>query len=399
LCPAHSGRPIEESGKISIQELRKRVARIKQRRYSLPNRIMLWANYAFIVALLVAVSAKYISPAFFWLPAFFGLAFPHFFILNCLFLVYWMAQLKPVLGFGIIALLLALPTAYRYVQVSLPAEKSENKPLKVTSFNCMLFDLYNWNNNRNSRKLILGTLSEIDPEIICLQEFYTSEEKGDFNNIDTVRKTLRMPYYHAEFTTTLRGYDHWGVATFSKYPIVRQGKLVFKTRSNNICIFSDVVLNKDTVRIYNLHLQSISFSRQDNKFLEDVMAQKDRSDEVKAGTNILRRLKRAFVKRTAQVDLIVTHMRTSRYPVILCGDFNDTAASYAYQQLSSGLEDSFIEKGVGFGITYAGKWPQFRIDYILHSDELNCSDYRRGRETFTDHFPITAYFDNINWRD
>jgi endonuclease/exonuclease/phosphatase family metal-dependent hydrolase len=358
---------------------------------------MLWLNYAAIVALLVAIAAKYISPALFWIPAFFGLAFPHLFLLNFLFIIYWLAQLKPVTIIGIIALLLSIPTVLLYVQFSMTDDKAKGKTIKVTSYNSMLFDLYNWNHNRDTRDSILASLSETDPDILCLQEFYTSEERGDFNNIDSVRSLLRLPYYHSEFTVTLRKFDHWGIATFSRYPIVRQGKIVFNTRSNNICIFSDIVINSDTIRVYNVHLQSIAFSRQDNKFLEEVITQTGDPDEVKGGKNILRRLKRAFVKRTGQVDMIVAHMRTCPYPIILCGDFNDTSASYAYQMLSKDLNDAFVEKGMGFGRTYAGRWPQFRIDYILHDERIHCADYRRTPETFTDHYPITAYFDAMNW--
>jgi endonuclease/exonuclease/phosphatase family metal-dependent hydrolase len=368
----------------------------EKRRLSLFSRFMLWLNYVVIVALLIATVAKYISPALFWIPAFFGLAFPHLLVLNCVFLLFWLAQLKPVSWFGVIALVVAIPTAYRYVQFSRPSKPTGNKLLKVTSYNCMLFDLYNWSRNKYSRDSILIALKEIDPDILCLQEFYTSEEKGDFNNTDTVRRLMNMPYYHVEYTTTLRNTDHWGVATFSKYPIVRQGRIVFNTRSNNICIFADVLLGNDTVRVYNLHLQSISFSRQDHKFIEDVSKNKE-VDEMAGSTNILRRLKRAFVKRTTQVDLIAMHMRTCRYRIILCGDFNDTAASYAYERLSENLEDAFISKGFGFGKTYAGKWPQFRIDYILHDAKLRCSNYVRSQDTYTDHFPITAHFDNIGW--
>ncbi len=261
----------------------------------------------------------------------------------------------------------------------------------------MLFDLYNWTKNRENRNKILVNLSEINPDILCLQEFYTSEEKGDYNNIDTVKHILKTKYFHCEYTVTLRKFDHWGIATFSKYPIINQGKILFQTTSNNICIYSDIVINKDTIRVYNIHLQSISFSKGDNKFLDDVISEKDAEDEVGNSKNILRRLKRAFLKRTKQVDMIVLHMKTCRYKIIVCGDFNDTAASYTYQQLSKNLNDSFIEKGLGFGRTYAGKWPQFRIDYILHSKALSCSGFKRSAETFTDHYPITAYFDNINW--
>ena len=262
----------------------------------------------------------------------------------------------------------------------------------------MLFDLYNWSNNRESRSKILTELSEINPDILCLQEFYTSEQKGDYNNIDTVKQILKTAYFHSEYTTTLRKYDHWGIATFSKYPIINQGKIIFNTKSNNICIYSDIVINKDTLRIYNVHLQSVSFSKGDNKFLDDVISeQKDAEDEVQNSKSILRRLKRAFLKRTKQVDMIVLHMKTCNYKIIICGDFNETAASYSYQKLSKNLNDAFIEKGFGFGRTYAGKWPQFRIDYILHDKTLHCSNYKRSEETYTDHYPITAYFDNIDW--
>jgi endonuclease/exonuclease/phosphatase family metal-dependent hydrolase len=297
-----------------------------------------------------------------------------------------------------LALFLALPTAYRYLQFSIPGKKNENKLLKVTSYNSMLFDLYNWTNNSESRSKILSSLSEINSDILCLQEFYTSEEKGDFNNIDTLRQMLRTRYYHCEFTTTLRTFDHWDIATFSKYPIINQGKIVFNTTSNNICIFSDVVAGSDTIRVYNVHLQSVSFSKHDNKFLADMMSEKNAEDEVANSKNILRRLKRAFVKRTQQVEMIVAHLNTCRYKVILCGDFNETAASYSYQQLARTLKDAFIEKGFGFGRTYAGKWPKFRIDYILHANSLHCSEYKRSEETYTDHFPITAYFDNVRWQ-
>lgn len=364
----------------------------EQQKLSVFNKIILWINYAVILSLLIAVLSKYISPLLFWLPAFFGLAFPYLFLLNLIFIIYWFVQFKRSFIFGMIALLLSLTTAYRYVQFS--SKDVINTPtLKVTSYNSMLFDLYNWSKNKTTRNSILNSLTDINPDILCLQEFYTSEQEGDYNNIDTLKALFNTNYFHAEYTTTLRTFDHWGVATFSKYPIVNQGKIIFNTSSNNICIYTDVVINKDTVRVYNIHLQSISFSKQDNKFLEDVVSDKDAEDEVEKSKNILRRLKRAFVKRTRQVEMVALHMKTCRHKIVLCGDFNDTAASFAYEKLSKNLKDSFIEKGFGFGRTYAGKWPQFRIDYILHDKRLKCLKYQRHEETFTDHFPITAYFE------
>lgn len=373
--------------------MREKITHREEQKLSIFNKIMLWLHYFIIVSLLIGIAAKYISPLLFWLPAFFGLAFPFLFLLNVVFIIYWFVQFKPSVTFGLIALCLSLPTAFRYAQLSFPS-KSEAKQIKITSYNSMLFDLYNWKKNKENRNKILTNLSEIGPDILCVQEFYTSESTemyNNYNNIDTLRSLLNAPYFHTEYTITLRKTDHWGVATFSKYPIINKGKIIFKTRSNNICIFSDLVIDKDTVRIYNIHLQSISFSKDDNKFLDDVISDKDAEDEVENSKSILRRLKRAFVKRTKQVDMVVTHMKTCRHKIIVCGDFNDTPASYTYQQLSKQLNDAFVEKGAGFGKTYAGKWPQFRIDYILHDKNFNCMNYKRSDETFTDHFAITAY--------
>ena len=366
----------------------------ERRKLSVFHKCVLWLHYVVMVSLVIAIIAKYISPLLFWLPAFFGLGFPFLFLANIFLIFYWMVQFKPAIIFGLVVFLPSLPTANLYLQFNRPKEVT-SKQLKVTSFNSMLFDLYNWKQNRENRGKSISNLSEINPDILCLQEFYTSEEKGDFNNIDTIKHILKTDYYHSAYTATLRKFDHWGVATFSKYPIINQGKIIFQTTSNNICIFSDIVINKDTVRVYNIHLQSISFSKSDSKFYEDVFSAKDAEDELAHSKNILRRLKRAFVKRAKQVDMIALHIKSCRFKVIVCGDFNDTAASYAYAQLSKNLNDAFVEKGLGFGRTYAGNWPQFRIDYILYSPELVCSNFKRSLETYTDHYPITAYFGNI----
>lgn len=342
---------------------------------------------------MISVFSKYISPIVFWVPAFFGLAFPFLFALNFIVILYWIIQFKPAFIFGFIALLISIPTLLRYVQLSVPTKTYNAKPLKVTSYNSMLFDLYNWTSNKETRSKILSNLSDINPDILCLQEFYTSEQKNDYNNVESLKQLYKEGYYHTEFTITLRELDHWGIATFSKYPIIKKGKIIFNTTSNNMCIYSDIVVNKDTFRVYNVHLQSVSFSKKDNQFLEDVISsERETENEMGKSKIILRRLKRAFLKRTMQVDMIKMHMKTCPYKIILCGDFNETAASYSYEQLTENLNDAFIEKGLGFGITYAGKWPQFRIDYILHDKSIKCIKYEKDDETFTDHYPITAYF-------
>lgn len=375
---------------ISLAELRQMVQVRKARKLSVLNKIILWLNYFVVLALFTGLFAKYISPQVFWLTAFFGLAFPYSILLNVLFAIYWLVQFRRLALISIIAVIFSFFTLNKYIQFSI-GDKGSNNDIKVTSYNSMLFDLYNWSKNKQSRQNILSSLQETNPDILCLQEFYNSNRNDGLHNVDTVLNALNIKYHHVEYTTIAYGHNHFGIATFSKYPIVNKGKIVFNTKSNNICIYTDLLINKDTVRVYNMHLQSISFSKKDYKFIDDVKDDDDAQDELENSKSILRRLKRAFVKRASQADKVAMSISSCRYKIILCGDFNDTPASYSYRVISGNLKDAFVEKGNGMGITYAGKFPQFRIDYILHSKEFKCTNFIRNEETFTDHYPITAY--------
>lgn len=365
----------------------------KKNKLSLTNKIALWIHYLVILCLLISILSKYITPQFLWPPAFFGLAFPFIFLANIFLILFWLIQLKSEIFIGLIALMLSFTSAYRFIQFNFQETTVAINSIKVTSYNCNLFDLYNWKKNKKNRTNIFNNLNKINPDILCLQEFYTSEDKKNFNNSDSIKKLLKLNYFHSEYKYTLKEKNHWGISTFSKYQIINQGLIKFETKTNNSCIYSDILINKDTVRIYNIHLQSINFSKNDSKFYEDMLLNFNTNDEIENSKNIFIRLKKAFIKRSIQVDMIKKNIKNCKYKIILCGDFNDTPTSYAYERLIQNLDDSFVEKGNGIGKTYAGKWPQFRIDYIFYSKNLICTNYARSNETFTDHYPVTAFFD------
>src|SRR5205085_1428358 len=128
--------------------------------------------------------------------------------------------------------------------------------LKIMSFNVRLFDLYNWFHNTETRQKIFDFLEKESPDIICFQEFYTSDGKNpSFRNEDTLRYYLGAKFAQLEYTVNLHNTDHWGIATFSRYPIINKESNHFAEHGGNIFITSDVKVGDDTIRIINTHLE------------------------------------------------------------------------------------------------------------------------------------------------
>jgi endonuclease/exonuclease/phosphatase family metal-dependent hydrolase len=359
------------------------------RKLSWFSKFLLGLNAFAVVGLILSYIAPYINPDVFWPTAFFGLAYPIFILVNMLFLLYWLIRRRKLWMISLGVLVLGWTIQGRTFQwrFASPAPAPKNC-MRVISYNVKLFDLYNWSHNADTRSKIFKLIDAEKPAIFCVQEFFT-EDEGEFQNLDTLRQLLSLPYTHVEYTVTLRKTDHWGVATFSKYPIVATGHIVFNSRSNNRCIYSDLLVEGDTIRVYNMHLQSINFGYVDYKFLSDLKAGKDVTDEAERSKNIIRRLNIGFVRRSRQADAVAENIAACPYPVIVCGDFNDTPVSYVYQTISKNLTDAFVESGTGFGKTFVNPLPFPRIDYILHSKQFQSYNFNVNQQQgLSDHYPI-----------
>jgi endonuclease/exonuclease/phosphatase family metal-dependent hydrolase len=203
-------------------------------------------------------------------------------------------------------------------------------------------------------------------------------------------RLLDMDYYHERYTHEMTGKKYFGVATFSKYPIVNKGEVPFSNDKNNFCIYSDIVIEQDTLRVFNAHIGSIRFQQEDYElFDENASEDADEEDEKR----IIRRLKVAFEKRALQAETIAAEIEQSPYPVVLCGDLNDTPVSYCYRQFSRLLDDAFVESGNGIGSTYIGLMPSNRIDYIFHSASILSSHFTTHNVAFSDHQPVSCEID------
>jgi len=117
-------------------------------------------------------------------------------------------------------------------------------------------------------------------------------------------------------------------------------------------------------------------------------------EEIVGYGGILRQLKHGFSHRAQQVDKLADELAKCPYPVLICGDFNDTPFSYTYTTImnSTKLKDSFRTAGSSFDGTYAGKLPNFRIDYLLHDKSIEAYNYRVLKAKLSDHYPVVCNF-------
>lgn len=353
--------------------------------------LVLWVNALFALALLLSNISNWVDPNTFLPLAFLGLGFLPLLLLNVAFVLFWLLVRWRNAVLSFVTILLSSGTFANHVSLWSGAEAGA-ADFKVVSFNVRLFDLYNWSNNNQTRDKILDYLASEDAEIICLQEYFNSDDANYFLTLDTLIKVQKATEYHEEFTAIMHGgKSKFGIATLSSHPIVQKGRVLLDTTGHNIAIFTDIAMRQDTVRVFNVHLASVYLSSMEKEITDHL----ERNDQQKQWDDLkilVSKLSGGFKRRANQSRIIAEHIAQSPHPVILCGDFNDTPGSYAYSLLSNDLNDSFCEKGSGLGSTYIGFFPSLRIDYLMHSPELKLHAFATRDISLSDHRPLTGTF-------
>ncbi|MBN2484678.1 MAG: endonuclease/exonuclease/phosphatase family protein [Bacteroidales bacterium] len=339
------------------------------------------------LALCLAYLSNFISPEKVWAFSFFGLAYPVLLLVNFFFIAIWLFVRKKFAFFSIFAIILGFGYIGRFVQLNHSDNNlPDGKYFRVMTYNVRLFNYFEWEHEPWVRDSILGFIGSESPSVVCFQDFFTKNKQGLSEK--SIRTRLsKLPYCHISYTYAFKSGSDYGIATFSKYPIINKGRILF-SNSFNSCIFSDIVIDSDTMRVYNVHLQSIRLRKDNYGVIDSIFSRNTKSfDDVR---DISLRLRDAYVRRANQVDQLVGHMNASPYPVVLCGDFNDTPVSYTYHQLLGSKKDAYRKSGGGPGNTYRGKLPSYRIDYIFYDKRFFSRNYKTSRVNLSDHFPVSC---------
>ena len=334
------------------------------------NKGMFFFNIVLTLVTFIAYVLPFLAPKSFPLLSVLTLFMPLFFVLNAMFFIYWAFQFKKQLIVSGLVLLLGITFINKFYKFSTPPFSVEEKDFTVMSYNVRLLNVFKWIDRDDVPADILGFINDKNPDILCIQEYAASAK-------------IDLKVYPHRYIFTTGNQIKTGQAIFSKFPIIDQGNIVFPNSNNNV-VFADIKKGKDIIRVYNMHLQSIKISPDVNEIDENIDVINQQKSQ-----KLFRRISKAFKQQQQQAEIFREHKNECKYPIIICGDMNNSAFSYVYRSIKGKMKDAFEEAGTGFGATYKFRYYPARIDYIFTDDIMTVKSFESFPDFVnSDHFPI-----------
>lgn len=251
------------------------------------------------------------------------------------------------------ACLISLFLCGKFWALSFSTDKSDAYSLRLVSWNAEGFQL-----NQDTLQASAAFIRSLHPDVICLQE----RPHDNLLHRDLISEEFAYPYR----VFNSREDEVLNLAVYSRFPLSNRKEYYFPDSYNKV-LQIDLQYNGITIRLFNIHLQTTGMT------------------PAFQGNNLLHTYQLNATERNRQAQLLAEAIASSPYPVIVCGDLNDTPVSYAYRKLTAQLKDCFLEAGSGWGGTYQPAYNLFRIDYTFCSPELMTSAYRLYNNCWSDH--------------
>ncbi len=359
----------------------------------LTKKIFIFSNIVIAVLFIAGANVKYFDPIGWWFLSLFTLALPYLLLLLVLFLLFWLF-VKPVWSLiSLLVILISLHAVRNIFPLNFSSDFSLAKQpgnIRIMSWNVELFNILHHKDQPEIKQEMFDLINKYDPDIACFQEVVAGENKKAINYFPDIQKALRFKdyLYSYQVKDDFDRYHHFGITISSKFPILRKQTIVNNPNNYNSTFqFVDVLFGKDTLRVFNIHLQSLRFSKENLNYLDSGSIKTDATTESK---NVISKIKTGIIKRASQAFFIKDEINHSPYPMIVCGDFNDVPVSYAYETIGSGLQNAFVQKGFGISRTFSAISPTLRIDNIFTDKNFKILQYTRVKKLLSDHFPIIS---------
>ena len=309
--------------------------------------------------------------------AYVALSKPILVVVNTILFTYWLIRLRYWLWIPLTGLMVNYEYITSMYQIYNPTKYANENRLKIVTYN-----VHSFGNEITgfSAKEFAEMMNKEETDVLCFQEY---RGNGDFTEQD-LQNTYAKTFPYSFIPEGL------SQAIYSRYPI-KQSQTIEFPNTNNGAIWADLDVKGMTIRIINVHMQTTNFDKMRSKAAQARGAQ-DEEQERAIYLDYSDNFRENTVRRAGQAEQITSLINATEYPLIVCGDFNDSPISYTHRVVGEGLNDAFVESGNGFGISYNQNHFYFRIDNILLSKNLK--SYRCTVDNTiksSDHYPIWCY--------
>lgn len=348
--------------------------------------LMLVNFFASIVFILCAFS-HYIPAAKFPVISLAGLAFPFALAAVVAFLVFWFVFYRRYCWLSFLTLLICSWEIYTMCPINLKRQIPPKEGFKVLSYNVYSGNVTSSNVKKDNE--VLNYIGKLDADIVCLQECNNEAFRAYEKEDGWMHK---YPYRSYDVGNYSSPKGHL-VVCLSKYPILSRRIVSFEGSDNGAQVY-EILVEGDTVALFNCHLQSFGLNDEDKDAYNDILTRPKDNVATSRTKTLVKKLRDAGVKRALQADGLRKEIDECSAPyIIVCGDFNDTPLSYTHHVLTRKLSDAHTRSGNGFDFSYNRNHMYFRIDHILASRNLTPYACKVDRSIkISDHYPIHCTF-------
>ncbi|CDF79999.1 endonuclease/exonuclease/phosphatase [Formosa agariphila KMM 3901] len=298
-----------------------------------------------------------------WVSLVLSIILPILVVLNIFVSIYGLLIRKYYYIIGLIIYLINFNSFYSFSN-----EKGTDgtKGISVLSYNAASFRYRSLQRNDDIPSKIIKFIDSIQPDILALQESHSI----------SIRK---LKGYNFMFSGHRKNKEKTLLTIHSKFPILNTGYTDFPNTRNN-GIYADILIHKDTIRLYNLHLQSYQLRSNSFKINKGIY------------DNVFKKMNYTFSQQIKQAQIVRNNLESTRNKILICGDLNTPQNTLPYHILGKELNDSFLKKGHGLGTSYNLKGYPLRLDYIFLDKRIEVVSHTNFDIKLSDHEPVLAKF-------
>lgn len=336
------------------------------------------------------------NPEYFTIPAIMTLVLPYLSTMTAITGIGWLLSRRYITGgLAFLTLFICWGSLSEATPVAFPkSPPSDGKTFTLLTWNCL--HLEDQNDSTADVNESLRFLLDCNADILNLQELEDWNDPKELHGADkAILDSLMKKYPFRAGKNGKNGKNRkCDLKVLSRFPIAEWSPGPPPAGRTAFTFFRLRIYGQPLVLV-NIHLTSYSLTEEEREVVTEIKSvntAKESYREFKG--SIYGKMKKSFRQRAIDVSNVVQLSSGITDPMIVCGDFNDVPASWAYRKMmAAGFKDAYAETSLGPMITYNRHLFLFHLDQIFWRGKgLTPLWVEKKKFKRSDHYPLEAEF-------